>query len=60
MRTDELDYELDPRLIATRPVEPRDQARLLVVDRDSAALVRGVQVLFGGFCVCCCFNWFVC
>ena len=25
---DELDYELDPQLIATRPVEPRDAARL--------------------------------
>ena len=33
MRTDELDYEFDPTLIATHPVEPRDSARLLVVDR---------------------------
>ena len=33
MRTDELDYDLDPSLIATHPAEPRDAARLMVVDR---------------------------
>jgi S-adenosylmethionine:tRNA ribosyltransferase-isomerase len=30
MLTSELDYQLPPELIATRPVEPRDAARLLV------------------------------
>jgi S-adenosylmethionine:tRNA ribosyltransferase-isomerase len=30
MRTSELDYELPERAIAQRPLEPRDQARLLV------------------------------
>lgn len=30
MRTDELDYELPPELIAQAPAEPRDAARLLV------------------------------
>lgn len=32
--TAELDYELDPRVIATQPAEPRDSARMLVVHRD--------------------------
>jgi S-adenosylmethionine:tRNA ribosyltransferase-isomerase len=31
MNIESLDYELPPELIATRPVEPRDKARLLVV-----------------------------
>jgi len=34
MRTASLDYELDPARIATRPAEPRDAARMLVVDRE--------------------------
>lgn len=34
MRTDELDFELPRELIATRPVEPRDSSRLLVVSRS--------------------------
>lgn len=38
LRTDELDYELPPGLIATHPAEPRDAARLMVVRRSSAEL----------------------
>jgi S-adenosylmethionine:tRNA ribosyltransferase-isomerase len=33
MRIEELDYNLPDRLIAQKPVEPRDHSRLLVVDR---------------------------
>ena len=36
MRTDELDYELPPGLIAQHPASPRDSARLLVSDRGAA------------------------
>lgn len=35
MRTDELDFDLPKRLIATRPAEPRDSSRLLVVQRSN-------------------------
>ncbi len=38
MRTADFDYSLPPELIAQEPVEPRDQARLLVLDRSSGAL----------------------
>lgn len=34
MRTDELDFDLPRELIATRPAEPRDSSRLLVVSRS--------------------------
>lgn len=33
LRTSELEYDLPEDLVATRPAEPRDSARLLVVDR---------------------------
>ena len=38
MRTDDLDYDLPPDLIAQTPAEPRDSARLLVYDRASGAI----------------------
>jgi S-adenosylmethionine:tRNA ribosyltransferase-isomerase len=34
LRTDELDYDLPERLIATHPARPRDSARLFVVSRS--------------------------
>ncbi|HEV56680.1 MAG TPA: tRNA preQ1(34) S-adenosylmethionine ribosyltransferase-isomerase QueA [Phycisphaerales bacterium] len=38
MRTDELDYDLPPELIAQRPAARRDRARLLVLDRTGGRL----------------------
>ncbi|MCA9280770.1 MAG: tRNA preQ1(34) S-adenosylmethionine ribosyltransferase-isomerase QueA [Phycisphaeraceae bacterium] len=40
MRTEELDYDLPEHLIATRPVEPRDACRLLVVSRTDDRLME--------------------
>ena len=38
MRTDLFDFHLPPELIALRPAQPRDAARLLVVDPDATPL----------------------
>lgn len=38
MLTRELDYDFDPSLVATKPAEPRDAARLMVVDRARGAI----------------------
>ncbi len=38
MRTDDLDYDLDPDLVAREPAEPRDSARLLVYQRASGRI----------------------
>src|SRR5579884_3281026 len=38
MRTADFDYTLPEELIAQAPIEPRDAARLLVLDRASGAL----------------------
>ncbi|MEL7048720.1 MAG: tRNA preQ1(34) S-adenosylmethionine ribosyltransferase-isomerase QueA [Pseudomonadota bacterium] len=36
MRTDDFDFHLPEELIALRPIEPRDQSRMLVVDPSQA------------------------
>ena len=38
MQTSELDYELPPELIAQRPLDRRDESRLLVYDRASGSI----------------------
>jgi S-adenosylmethionine:tRNA ribosyltransferase-isomerase len=38
MRTSELDYELPPELIAQRPLERRDDSRLLILDRAGGTI----------------------
>jgi S-adenosylmethionine:tRNA ribosyltransferase-isomerase len=40
MKTSEFDYELDPRRIAQRPLEPRDAARLMVVNRADGSIAH--------------------
>jgi len=38
MRTSDFDYFLPPELIAQSPVEPRDQSRLMVLNRSSGSI----------------------
>lgn len=38
MKTADFDYDLPPALIAQTPIEPRDAARLLCLDRSSGAI----------------------
>jgi len=40
LKTSDLDYDLPEELIAQTPIEPRDAARLLVLDRASGALAH--------------------
>jgi len=40
MRTDELDYDFDPALVATRPADPRDSARMMVIDREEGSITH--------------------
>jgi len=40
LRTDELDYPLDPACVATVPAEPRDSARMLIIRRSGTELVH--------------------
>lgn len=41
LRTDQLDFELDPALVAAAPVSPRDSARMLVVTLPPADVDDG-------------------
>ena len=42
MRTSDFDYDLPAELIAQTPAEPRDSARLLVLDRAGSRLEHRV------------------
>ncbi len=42
LKTESYDYTLPPELIATEPAEPRDSARLLVVDRKSGKVAHTI------------------
>jgi S-adenosylmethionine:tRNA ribosyltransferase-isomerase len=42
LKTSDFNYDLPPEFIAQTPVEPRDAARLLVLDRDSGEVTHGV------------------
>jgi S-adenosylmethionine:tRNA ribosyltransferase-isomerase len=42
LKTDDFDYFLPPELIAQHPVEPRDAARLMVLDRATGAIQHAV------------------
>ncbi len=42
MKTSDFDYTLPPELIAQTPIEPRDAARLLVLDRATGAITHRV------------------
>ena len=44
LRTADLEYDLPDRLVATRPAEPRDSARLLVVRRSAPGERRHMRV----------------
>ncbi|HRP61824.1 MAG TPA: tRNA preQ1(34) S-adenosylmethionine ribosyltransferase-isomerase QueA [Phycisphaerales bacterium] len=45
LRTEELDYDLPAGLIATRPAEPRDHARMMVLRADGSIEHRQVRDL---------------
>ena len=47
--TSDFDYELPPELIAQHPAEPRDSARLMVVDRASGEVSHSVFREIGDF-----------
>ena len=38
MKTSDFDYSIPPKLIAQTPIEPRDQARLMVLNRSGSSL----------------------
>lgn len=49
MKTSEFYYDLPKELIAQTPVEPRDSARLLVMDKNTGALTQSVFRDIGQF-----------
>jgi S-adenosylmethionine:tRNA ribosyltransferase-isomerase len=49
LKTSDFDYELPPQFIAQTPVEPRDAARLLVMNRQTGALEHSVFHKVGNY-----------
>lgn len=49
LRTDDFDYDLPPEYIAQSPAEPRDSARLMVLDRATGAITHAVFRDLGRF-----------
>lgn len=49
LRTQDFDYHLPPELIAQEPVEPRDSARLMVLDRRTGSITHAVFRELGRF-----------
>ena len=49
MNTADFDYDLPPEFIAQKPVEPRDSARLLVLDRHSGRIEHAGFRDLGGY-----------
>jgi len=49
MRTADFDYELPPEFIAQTPIEPRDAARLLVLERKTGAIEHATFNELGSF-----------
>lgn len=49
LRTDDFDYDLPPEYIAQTPAEPRDSARLMVLDRATGAITHAVFRDLGRF-----------
>lgn len=49
MRTDQFDFELPPERIAQQPAEPRDSAKLMVLDRASGVIEHRIFNELGGY-----------
>jgi S-adenosylmethionine:tRNA ribosyltransferase-isomerase len=49
LKTTEFDYDLPPEYIAQKPIEPRDAARLLVLNRESGSVQHAVFKDLGRF-----------
>lgn len=49
MKTSDFNYHLPPECIAQTPIEPRDQSRLLVLNRDNQTLEDAIFKDIGGY-----------
>ncbi len=49
LRTEDFDYDLPPEFIAQKPVEPRDSAKLMVLDRNTGTITHAIFRGLGRF-----------